>query len=155
MNWLAWLWFPYPLFTMLHRCDTRELAAAKGAWHAPRMRQRFAKRCFFALGMIAMLGMLLAVSVSSNAALAMSAQAVSMHAAGEMPCHEPVKPCPECPPKGCTGTATCLAKCASATPSLASDHVLDTETKPVAIPPGLARVAKTLITPPLLRPPSV
>ena len=119
------------------------------------MRQRFAKRCFFALGMIAMLGMLLAVPVSSNAALAISVQAVSMAAAGEMPCHQPAKPCPECPPKGCSGTATCLAKCANAVPSLVSGHELDAGTEPGAIPPGLARVAKTLITPPLLRPPSV
>jgi hypothetical protein len=119
------------------------------------MRQRFAKRWFFALGMIAMLGMLLAVPVSSNAALAMSAQAVAMDAASEMPCHEPAKPCPECPPKGCPGTAACLAKCANAIPSLVVDQVLDDETERGAIPPALARRATTLITPPLLRPPSV
>jgi hypothetical protein len=145
----------FPLFTNQLRCGVRQLAAVTGAWHGPHMRRRFAKRWFSVLGMMAMLGMLLAVPVSSNAALAMSVQAVSVAAAGEMPCHEPAKPCPECPPKGCPGTAACLAKCANTVPSLVPDHVLDAATEPSAIPPGLARVAKTLITPPLLRPPSV
>jgi hypothetical protein len=155
LNGFAKLSFPSILFTKLHRSGALNLATLTSAWHGSRMRQRFAKRWFFALGMLAMLGMLLAVPVSSNAALAMSAQAVSADAASEMPCHEPAKPCPECPPKGCPGTAACLAKCASAMPSLVSDHVLDAETQPGAIPPGFARVAKTLTTPPLLRPPSV
>lgn len=73
-----------------------------------------AHRCFVVLGMVAMLGCVAAVPLASALAGEEAGMSTPDHAAGDMPCHKPVKsenPCPDCPQKDCPEGAACMVKC--------------------------------------------
>lgn len=113
------------------------------------------------LGILAMLGALVAMPLTSTYALAMAGTSQVAHAdmasADEMPCHKPAKqsPCPDCPQKVCPEMGTCLVKCfQQLVPPLASGAHL---APPIAsrLAPTADGVVASSLVPPLLRPPSV
>lgn len=117
--------------------------------------QRLAKRWFTGLSILAMLGMLLAVPLASNTTVAMVEITGVTETGGDMPCHKPAKPCPDCPQKSCPGTAACAAKCAHTVTSPVADQ--DVQGAGTDLPRSLAaqQAVTASITPPLLRPPIV
>lgn len=126
------------------------------------VRCRFYQRWFATLGMIAMLGMIVSMPLTATYALAMAGtQPAVSHdmtmadAMGKMPCHKPMKSCPDCPQKVCPEMGSCLVKCfqSLAAPVSEARRSRDVIVGRVAPSPG-AVTAGSLI-PPLLRPPSV
>ena len=74
------------------------------------VKRRTYHRLSAVLGMIAMLGALIALPMTTSMALAMSASTAASSTADEMPCHKPAKkPAKHCP--GCPDMGTCLVKC--------------------------------------------
>ena len=81
-------------------------------WQSNLVRNRLFQRWFVVLGMVAMLGALIAMPMTSTYAFAMAgAKTTATAAMGEMPCHKPAKPCPDCPQKVCPEMGSCLVKC--------------------------------------------
>jgi hypothetical protein len=108
------------------------------------------------LGMVAMLGALIAVPLATASALAVSKRTAAHAMAHEMPCHKPVKPCPHCPQKVCADMGNCLIKCfQSLYAPVAGGAGLPVMMVGSRLPPGLSQVANGSLIPPLLRPPSV
>ena len=105
--------------------------------------------------MIAMLGALIALPMTASIALAMAGPMVAKSAAHEMPCHKPVKPCPNCPQKVCPDMGTCLVKCFQPLYSPVADEGLPGTMVSSRLSPALSQVATSSLVPPLLRPPSV
>lgn len=107
------------------------------------------------LGMVAMLGALIAVPLTTASALALSKPSAAPHAmAPEMPCHKPVKPCPHCPQKVCADMANCLVKCFQPLYAPLAGAGLPVMMVGSRLSPGLSQVASGSLIPPLLRPPS-
>ena len=62
--------------------------------------------------MLAMLGALISMPMTSTYAFAMAGAKTAATASMDgIPCHKPVKHCPDCPQKVCPDIATCLVKC--------------------------------------------
>ena len=62
--------------------------------------------------MLAMLGALISMPMTSTYAFAMAGAKTAATASMDgMPCHKPVKHCPDCPQKVCPDIGTCLVKC--------------------------------------------
>ena len=128
------------------------------------MRNRLFQRCFFLLGILAMLGALVSMPLASTYAFAMSAQsskpmamngAHSAHdAAHKMPCDSPAKHCPDCPQKVCPEMGSCLVKCFQPLPSPLAEAQFYREITRDRVAPGEALVTVGSLIPPLLRPPS-
>ncbi|WP_439542584.1 hypothetical protein [Hyphomicrobium sp.] len=120
------------------------------------MKTRLYHRWFVLLGMVAMLGALVAMPLSNTYALAMAGKSHTPSAAQDMPCHNPSapKPCPDCPQKGCPDMSTCMVKCfQQLVPPLTGGHI-GVATSASRIMPALSPVAAGTLVPPLLRPPS-
>lgn len=145
-------------------------------WHSDIVRRRLYQRWFLALGMLAMLGAVVAVPVSSTYALGMAtsqhgaaaahagqhAKHAAMdqhtrHASGakqDMPCHKPVKHCPNCPQNACPDLGNCLVKCfQQLSPPQAEAQLLGIIPR-ARVAPAPSRVSASSLIPPLLRPPS-
>lgn len=123
------------------------------------MIKRHWHRRFILLSMLAMLGVVLNVPVSSSVALAMGMGSQAIDAqADAMPCHKPAKPsnpCPDCPQKHCQDMSMCLAKCFQQIAAPRSDrHLRKAFATSKHIPVPSRQLTSTLV-PPLLRPPSI
>lgn len=121
------------------------------------MRKRIYHRWFVVLGMLAMLGALVAMPMTSTFAMAVGAAYADQSSADEMPCHRPAKPahCPNCPQKMCPDMGTCLAKCfQQLVPPLTGGMPLGLLVA-AKLAPEPSAVAASSLVPPLLRPPSV
>jgi hypothetical protein len=113
---------------------------------------------FVVLGMIAMLGALVAVPLSSTYALSMAGKFhAAQSAADEMPCHKPSAPtpCPDCPQKVCPDMSTCMVKCFQQLVPPLTGEQLALEMSASRLMPASSPVAASTLVPPLLRPPSV
>ena len=130
------------------------------------VRNRLFQRCFFLLGMAAMLGALVSMPLASTYAFAMSAQSSKSMAmniahdghkttAEKMPCDSPVKHCPDCPQKVCPDMGSCLVKCFQPLPSPLAEAQFYGEITRDRVAPGHTLVTASSLIPPLLRPPSV
>ncbi len=110
--------------------------------------------------MIAMLGAVVAMPLSSTYALAMAS---SNHAMAkpttamkhEMPCQKPAKPCPDCPQKVCPEMGTCLVKCFQPLSSPVAEVGVHRLAVASRVRPASSQVSAGFLIPPLLRPPSV
>ncbi len=104
--------------------------------------------------MIAMLGALVAVPMTTSMALAMSAPTVASSTADEMPCHnaakKPAKPCPDCPDVG-----TCLVKCLQPLSAVVAETGRLGVVVTSCVLPAPNEISAGSLIPPLLRPPSV
>lgn len=112
--------------------------------------------------MLAMLGALVSMPLTATYALAMAGTrpAVSHHmtvadAKGEMPCHKPMKSCPDCPQKICPEMGSCLVKCFQPLPAPVSEARLSRDVIVERVAPSSTAVTAGSLIPPLLRPPSV
>lgn len=119
------------------------------------MRNRIYHRLSVVLGLVAMLGALIALPMTTASALAMSKPMAAHATAHEMPCHKPAKPCPHCPQKVCPDMGNCLVKCFQPLYSPVADEGLPITMVNSRLSPGLSQVASDSLIPPLLRPPSV
>jgi hypothetical protein len=119
------------------------------------VRKRGFHRWFAVLGMVAMLGALVALPMTTSTALAMATPTAAAAAADHMPCHKPVKPCPHCPQKVCADMGSCLVKCFHSVFSPVGESTLFGLAVTSRVPPALSQVASGSRVPPLLRPPSV
>jgi hypothetical protein len=124
-------------------------------WQSGGVKKRTCHRLSAVLGMVAMLGALIALPMTTSIALAMAGPLVAKSTAHEMPCHKPVKPCPNCPQKVCPDMGTCLVKCFQPLASPLAETTLPHATVSLRVPPGLSQAANSSLIPPLLRPPSV
>ena len=123
------------------------------------MRSYNFQRWFFALGMIAMIGALVALPMASTYALGMAGSAPKASSAmADMPCHMstmPAKHCTECPQKVCPDMGTCMVKCfQSLSLPMSDDHgtgIVESD----RLRPALSQLRTGSRIPPLLRPPSV
>ena len=116
--------------------------------HVASVRNTFFLRWSAILGMLAMLGAVLAVPAGAMAAMTTALPAMSGSHDG-MPCK---KPCPECP-KPCSDMGACMVKCfKSVAPVLELTRAAPLE---VYVPRQAAhpRDFGTTSVPPLLRPP--
>lgn len=126
------------------------------------VRNRLYQRWFATLGMLAMLGMIVSMPLTATYALAMAgAQPTSSHhmtmadAKGEMPCHKPMKSCPDCPQKACPEMGSCLVKCFQSLAAPVSEARRSRDVILGRVAPSLGAVTAGSLIPPLLRPPSV
>ncbi len=135
-----------------------DIARAPQLWQGNRVTTRLYHRWFALLGMVAMLGALVAMPSSNTYAVGMAGKFdAAQSAADEMPCHKPSAPmpCPDCPQKVCPDMSTCLVKCFQQfVPPLTGGHV-GRATSAARLRPALSPVAASALVPPLLRPPSV
>lgn len=131
------------------------IAAFDALWQCEGVRKRIYHRLSAVLGMIAMLGALIALPMTTQIALAMSGPMVAKSTAHEMPCHKPAKPCPNCPEKVCPDMGTCLVKCFQPLASPLAETTLPQSTVSLRVSPGLSQTTSGSLIPPLLRPPSV
>jgi hypothetical protein len=132
------------------------LADQYTVWQSILVSKRHFHRWFAALGMVAMLGALAAVPMTTSIALAMAGPMPSASAAAEqMPCHKPVTPCPDCPQKSCPDMGNCLASCVQPLSSPVAEANLLGMVVSSRVLPALSQVSAESLTPPLLRPPSV
>jgi hypothetical protein len=118
------------------------------------VRKRLFHRWFLVLGMVAMLGSVVTVPMTTSIAVAMAGPTTAA-TADQMPCHKPAKPCPDCPQKVCPNMGSCLVKCFQPLSEPTSEaHLLGTLLSS-RILPALSQVTAESLIPPLLRPPSV
>lgn len=118
------------------------------------MTKRRSHRWFLVLGMVAMLGSLVTLPMTTSIAVAMAGPTTAA-TADQMPCHKPAKPCPDCPQKVCPNMASCLVKCFQPLSSPVAEvfsQGLVVNSRVLAAP---SQVVSGSLTPPLLRPPSV
>lgn len=105
--------------------------------------------------MLAMLGALVAMPMTTSAALAMAGPVTASPAPDKMPCHEPADPCPDCPQKVCPDMGACLVNCVQPlSPAIAEAGLRGTATSSLVLP-APSQVPAAALVPPLLRPPSV
>jgi hypothetical protein len=139
------------------------IALAKKVWHCATVRRRLYQRCFFILGMLAMLGALITVPLTATYAFAMSGKTTTMimevsndmnMSTSKMPCDGPAKRCPDCPQKVCPDMGSCLVKSFQPLPPLAETR-LHGDIFRERVAPGQALITAGALIPPLLRPPSV
>jgi len=136
------------------------VAGITSLWQSALVRHRVYQRWSVVLGMLAMLGAIVAMPLSSTYALAMatSNQAMAEHTAAmkhDMPCHKPAKPCPECPQKVCPEMGTCLVKCFQPLASPVGEMTVPGDVVSARVRPAVSQVSGGFLIPPLLRPPSV
>ncbi len=126
-------------------------------WQSSVVRKRLFQRWFVGLGMLAMLGALISMPMTSTYAFAMAAGAKTATIASmdEMPCHKPAKPCPDCPQKVCPDLGTCLVKCFQPLSPPVTEADLQRDVVSARVRPEPSQVPATSLIPPLLRPPSV
>lgn len=106
--------------------------------------------------MLAMLGALIAMPMTSTYALAMAGAKTGVTASMDgMPCHKPAKPCPHCPQKVCPEMGNCLVKCFQPLPPLVSEASLHGDVISDRVSPAPSRITASTLISPLLRPPSV
>lgn len=118
------------------------------------MKKRTYHRLSALLGMVAMLGALIALPMTTSMALAMSVPTAASSTADDMPCHKPAKkPAKSCP--GCPDMGTCLVKCFQPLASPLAEATLSRKTVSLRMSPVPSRAASGSLIPPLLRPPSV
>jgi hypothetical protein len=123
------------------------------------LQNRLFQRWFFGLGMIAMLGALMAVPMTSTYVFAKAVSAPAAPSAmADMPCHKsnmPAKHCPNCPQKICPDMGTCMVKCfQSLSLPISVDHSTGI-VESVRLRPASSQMLTASLIPPLLRPPSV
>jgi hypothetical protein len=118
--------------------------------------------CILALGILAMLGSLMSVTLigrisgpTAQLTLGHAAKASSVNHAPAMPCHKAAKPCPNCPKSICPDMAICLAKCVQQAPIMATIESVPLQTTAVVGWPVPAHDLTGSLIPPLLRPPIV
>jgi hypothetical protein len=132
------------------------IAGPHQVWQSFAVGKRSFQRWFAMLGMVAMLGALAAVPMTTSIALASPGLMASASTAAEqMPCHKSAKPCPDCPQKSCPDMSTCLAKCFQPVSSPISEATLLRTVVTARTAPAPSQVATGSLIPPLLRPPSV
>lgn len=125
------------------------------------MTKRLFQRWFAIVGMVAMLGTVMAMPLTATYAFAMSSNATvfaKMAMSGQiddMSCDGPAKHCPGCPQKVCPEMGSCLVKCFQPLPALLTATALHRDAVADRVPPAPAVVAAGSLIPPLLRPPSV
>ena len=123
-------------------------------WQSDGVKKRTYHRLSAMLGMVAMLGALIAVPIAASTALAMAGPMTATAAADEMPCHKPAKNptkhCPDCPDMG-----TCLVKCFQPLSALVAETSLLGVVVAPRVLPEPSQIAPGSLIPPLLRPPSV
>jgi hypothetical protein len=133
---------------------TGNIADFDALWQSDGVRNRIRHRLSVVLGMIAMLGALIALPLTTSMALAMSAPTAASSTADEMPCHKaakkPAKPCPDCPDVG-----TCLVKCLQPLSALIAEAGHPGVGAISCVPPAPSVTAAGSLIPPLLRPPSI
>jgi len=112
-------------------------------------------RWFVVLGMVAMLGALIATPMTTASALTMAGQAHVSAALDAMPCNKHVNPCPNCPQKMCHDMGTCLVNCLQPLSSPVAEASLQGVVTTTRVLPAPPQVATASLIPPLLRPPSV
>ena len=111
------------------------------------------------LGVVAMLGALIALPMTTSMALAMSAPTAASPTADkmtadEMPCHKPAKsPAKQCP--DCADMGTCLVKCFQPLSALVAETGRLGVVVTSCVLPEPSQIAAGSLIPPLLRPPSV
>ena len=119
------------------------------------VRQRPFQRWFVALGIIAMLGSLAAVPMTTSVAFAMAGMTGAAQPASAMPCHPPAKPCPECPQQACPDMGACLVSCFQPlAPPVAEVRLQGTVVSSLVLP-APPEAATASLVPLLLRPPRV
>ena len=123
-------------------------------WQSNGVKRRTYHRLSAVLGMVAMLGALIALPMTTSMALAMSAPTIASSTAEDMPCHKPAKkPAKHCP--GCPDTGTCLVKCFQPLSALVAETCLLGVVAAPRVLPEPSQIAAGSLIPPLLRPPSV
>ena len=132
-----------------------EVAGHLSVWQSGGVKKRTYHCCSAVLGMVAMLAALIALPMTTSIALAMAGPMVAKSAAHEMPCHKPVKPCPNCPQKVCPDMGTCLVKCFQPLASPLAEATLPQTAVSLRVSPGLSQITSGSLIPPLLRPPSI
>jgi hypothetical protein len=140
--------------SLFGKTTSARVARSKEPWHVRFMRHRLFQRWFAVLGMVAMLGAIIVVPAASALTTAGTASAASV-GMGDMPCHNPAKPCPDCPKKSCPSMGACLVKCFQALSPLPTGARLDRVTVSSRVFPVPSQVPAGSLVPPLLRPPSV
>jgi hypothetical protein len=130
------------------------ITQSKQLWRFNHLKNRLFQRWFLVLGMVAMLGAIIVVPVTSALAAANTTSASSM-GMGDTPCHKPAKSCPDCPEKSCPSLSACLVKCFQKLSALPTEARLDRTTVSSRVWPAPSLVTASSLTPPLLRPPSV
>jgi hypothetical protein len=124
-------------------------------WQSQRVRKRRFHRWFVGLGMLAMLGALITVPMATPSVLAMAGPMTASPSPDKMPCHKPVKPCPDCPQKVCPDMGTCLVNCFQPlSPAITESRLQGTAAGSLVLP-APSQVLAAALVPPLLRPPSV
>jgi hypothetical protein len=125
-------------------------------WQCVVVSKRLFHRWFAVLGMVAMLGALVAMPMTTSIAFAKAGPMTSASAAAHlMPCHKPLSPCPDCPQKACPDMSTCLAKCFQPLSSPITEANRYGTVAIARVPLAPSQVATDSLIPPLLRPPSV
>jgi hypothetical protein len=130
------------------------VAGLNWVWQSDHVRKRLYHRWFVVLGMVAMLGALVSVPMTTSMVVAMAGP-MAAAAAGEMPCHKPAKPCPDCPQKGCPEMGSCLVKCFQPLSPPIAEARLQGMVASSRVLPAASQVSAESLVPPLLRPPSV
>jgi hypothetical protein len=106
--------------------------------------------------MLAMLGALISMPMTSTYAFAMAeAKTAAAASMDGLPCHKPVKHCPDCPQKVCPDIGTCLVKCFQPLSPPVAEASLQGDVVSARVAPEPSQVRATSLIPPLLRPPSV
>ncbi len=114
------------------------------------------QRWFVVLGMVAMLGALIVMPLTSTYALAMSGTTLATSMAmDDMPCHKPGKSCPDSPQKACPNMVACLVKCFQPLSAPVAEARLHDPVLSSRMLPAPPQVAAGSLVPPLLRPPRV
>jgi hypothetical protein len=133
--------------------ERAKIANVQKVWHARIVRKRRSHQWSAVLGMVAMLGALIAMPMTTSMALAMSAPMAASSAADEAPCHKPAKKpakhCPDCPDMG-----TCLVKCFQPLSAPVAETSLLGIVVALCVLPEPSQIAAGSLIPPLLRPPS-
>jgi hypothetical protein len=152
---------PYAWFRTIEAVEHRErgrraaefpeVVLHRPVWQSANVRKRSFHRVSAVLGMVAMLGALIALPMTTSMVLAMAAPpSTAATADHQMPCHKPVKPSPHCPDLG-----TCLVKCFQPLSAPVAEIRLLGVVVVSRVLPEPTRVVIGSRIPPLLRPPSV
>ena len=146
---------PPPLILNPRKARPRgHVARLYPVWQSNTVEKRTYYRWSAVLGMVAMLGALIAFPMTTSMALTMAASAASNSTADEMPCHKPAKkPAKHCP--GCPEMGTCLVKCFQPLSALVAETNLLGVVVTACVLPEPSPLAAGSLIPPLLRPPSV
>ena len=133
------------------------VAGLHQVWQSDPVRKRLFHRWFVALGMVAMLGALVSVPMTTSIVVAMAGPmtATATVVTGEMPCHKSTKHCPDCPQKVCPDMGSCLVKCFQPLSPPIAEARLQGMVASSRVLPTASQVSAESLVPALLRPPSV